>query len=332
MDTRLIEIFAPAGEAHNVRSIVEKHRCLGVWEQVLEGGGITFHVFLKLEDSESFLDDLQGMLAGVEGFRVVILPVEASLPRIEEEKEESPEAQEKGKKKRRISREELYQDLSKTADISWVFIILMIISTVVAAVGFSKNSAAIVIGAMVIAPLLGPNMAMSLSTTLGDVKLASRAASGILLGVAVAVILSIVMGFFLEVDPTIPELASRINVNLGDILIALASGAAGALSFTVGVGAALVGVMVAVALIPPLVGFGMLLANGYFDEALASLLLFLVNVICVNLSAVLVFLAQGIRPRTWWEAEKAKRATRIAVSLWIVLLLVLIAAIILSQR
>jgi uncharacterized membrane protein len=104
----------------------------------------------------------------------------------------------------------------------------------------------------------------------------------------------------------------------------LASGAAGALSFTSAAPAVLIGVAVAVALMPPLVVFGLLLGAGDYSLALGALLLFLANLICVNLAGVVTFLSQGIEPRTWWEAKNAKEATVIAIVGWILLLAMLI--------
>ena len=55
--------------------------------------------------------------------------------------------------------------------------------------------------------------------------------------------------------------------------------------------------------------------------------LFLTNITCVNLAGVITFLAQGIRPRTWWEADKARKATRTAIGFWLLLLFILLVII-----
>jgi uncharacterized hydrophobic protein (TIGR00341 family) len=120
-------------------------------------------------------------------------------------------------------------------------------------------------------------------------------------------------------------------VSLSDIALALAAGAAGALAFTSGVPTALVGVMVAVALLPPLVTHGLLLGSKFFQLAWGALLLFLTNFIAINLSGVVCFLFQGVSPREWWEADKARKATRKAILLWFTLLLALLTIIVLSQ-
>ena len=163
----------------------------------------------------------------------------------------------------RISREELYEDIKNGAQCSRIYLAMVVLSTIVAAIGLHQNSVAIIIGAMVIAPLLGPNVALSLSTTLGDLSLLRRALLTALAGIAAAMALSVIIGVLRHVDPALSEVASRTRVRLDDTAVALASGCAGALAFTTGVSAALIGVMVAVALLPPLVTFGLMLGGGY---------------------------------------------------------------------
>ncbi|HBZ55020.1 MAG TPA: TIGR00341 family protein, partial [Syntrophobacteraceae bacterium] len=115
-------------------------------------------------------------------------------------------------------------------------------------------------------------------------------------------------------------------------VVALASGSAGALAFTTGVSATLIGVMVAVALLPPLVTFGLLLGGGHTELSMGALSLFLVNLICVNLAGVITFLIQGIRPATMWEKDRALKATRIAIALWVALLAALVGMMLLLRK
>ena len=121
-------------------------------------------------------------------------------------------------------------------------------------------------------------------------------------------------------------------MGIGDVALALASGTAGALAFTSGLPSTVIGVMVAVAILPPLVTCGLLIGAGNRVMAIGAMLLFFTNIICVNLAGVLTFLIQGIRPLTWWEATRAKKATRKAMMLWFGLLLALVAIILFSQR
>ena len=104
----------------------------------------------------------------------------------------------------------------------------------------------------------------------------------------------------------------------------------GALAFTTGLPSALIGVMVAVALMPPLVTCGMLLGEAEWSLSAGAFLLVSANVICVNIAGVATFALQGVRPRTWWEAKKARKATikagLILFILFVMLILILILA------
>ena len=132
-------------------------------------------------------------------------------------------------------------------------------------------------------------------------------------------------------DPGGREIASRTEVGLSDVALALAAGTAGAVAVTSGVSANLIGVMVAVALLPPMVAFGLLIGAGRFDLADGTGLLLAVNLTCVNLAAVATFLIRGIRPSTFYEQDKAKKASVAALIVWLVILLVTVMVIWLSQ-
>jgi uncharacterized hydrophobic protein (TIGR00341 family) len=209
---------------------------------------------------------------------------------------------------------------------------MVLLSTIVAAIGLLHNNIPVIIGAMVIAPLLGPIMALALATTLGDMDLTKNSLKVNLAGIGVALLLSIVLGAFLSVDPSIPTIAARTNIGVEDVVLALAAGCAGSLAFTTGAPAILIGVMVAVALLPPLVTSGLLLGAGHFWLAAGALWLLLTNMICINLAGVVTFWAQGIQPLNWWEANIAKRATRLSIISCGALLAVLIFLIIWAKK
>jgi uncharacterized hydrophobic protein (TIGR00341 family) len=142
----------------------------------------------------------------------------------------------------------------------------------------------------------------------------------------VALLLAASIGMFFTVDPTVPAIGARTRVGYPDLALALAAGAAGTLAYSRGISGAVIGVMVAVALMPPLVVFGLLLGDGQTTLALRALLLVATNLICVNLAGVGMFLLQGIRPRTWWEEARARKATRMAFIFWGALVLLLAVA------
>lgn len=336
MALRLIELVVPETSGEALLRALEEQPLLERRQIGLANGETLVRLLLKAEQSESVLDRLEKNLGNNPANRILVLPVEATLPRPEPEPEtaieQPPAEQAPAGSCERISREELYEDISDAARCSRVYMAMVVLSSIVATIGLHHNSVAIVIGAMVIAPLLGPNVALALATTLGDGALARRALLAGVAGIATAVVLSVLVGALVEVDPTLSEVAARTRVNLGDIALALASGCSAALAFTTGLSATLIGVMVAVALLPPLVTFGLLLGGGHPGPAWAALLLFLVNFICVNLSGVVTFVVRGIRPATWWEKDRARKATRIAILWWALLLAALVATILLSRK
>lgn len=334
MAQRLLKLYLPGGESQQVSDVLEENELLGIWLDRLEDDVLEVTLLTKDGSSESVLDKIERRFSSTDGYRLVLLPVAASLPRAneDEDEEDSGEAEESEEKRAaRISREELYHEALRGTELTRVYLVLVLLSSVVAASGMIRDNPAVIIGAMVIAPLLGPNVALSLATTLGDLALARRAVRIAVVGFLVALAFSAAVGFMFDNLLASAEIAARTRVDLSDIGIALAAGVAGALSFTTGVPAALIGVMVAVALLPPLVSFGMLLGAGLWSPATGAMLLFLTNIICVNLAGVGTFLAQGIKPASWYEARTARKAALASISLWLSLLLLLVGVIILAD-
>ena len=334
MSLRLLEVTVEAGQLPDLRKLLAEREVEVHSEVEAPGGRRIARVVVSAEDTEPLTDALTDAFGSTDAYRVLILPVAAVLPAPEpdEDDDEDDAGDDEPTPTARVSREELYQDVSAASRLTPVFLATIALSTVVAAAGLIRDDVAVIIGAMVIAPLLGPTVAFALGLTLGDPPLTRIAAKSSAAGVAVALGLSVLIGVLVPVDPTVPELANRTQVGLSDIAIAMAAGSAGSLAYTTGLPTAIIGVMVAVALLPPLVGAGLLLGAGHAGLAVGSGVLVLVNFTCVSLAAVGTFLARRVRPRTWWETEKAKKATRLAVISWIVLLAVLVGLILLINR
>lgn len=330
MPLRQIEVVVPKDAKEDFEHLLSDNSVEHYWNEESESGYL-LKALVDASKTESFLDKAEQLMGKDERYRLVMQDVEATLPRVEEpeEEESKEEVEEKSEPWEaplsgvRVSREELYNEISDSVNLSSVYIAMVTFSTIVAALGMLRDSTAVVIGAMVIAPLLGPNVALALSTTLGDSDLLKKSVRTNITGILVALLISVVMGIFLNVDTTVYEIGSRTQVHLSDIALALASGAAGVLAYTIGMSAAVIGVMVAVALLPPLVTAGLLIGDMQFSAAYYAFLLLTTNVICVNLAAVATFTLQGVSPRTWYKAEKAKKINKIAFAIWTVLLLIL---------
>ncbi len=321
MTLRLIELILPQDHADRLKESFDAtdFEIHGLWTENLDDGRKLVRVLASAGGTEAVLDDFQERFSWLQDYRVILLPVEATLPR--------PKASAEGDKPKRvvgrINREELYADLQESARLSPVFMVMVALSTVVAAVGLVRDSSVIVLSAMVIAPLLGPNIALALATTLGDLGLARTALRSSAVGFSLALVLAVVYGLLVEYQPEAVEIASRTRVGMGDLALALAAGAAGALSLTSAARGSLIGVMVAVALLPPTIVTGMLVGGGHLRAATGAAELVAINLVCLILAGIVTFLAQGIRPNKWWQAEVAKKATSNALVAGIILLALL---------
>ncbi|MDF1542305.1 MAG: TIGR00341 family protein [Anaerosomatales bacterium] len=318
---KYVEVVAKPRSSDTVARIAEKEKALDFRLGAVGEDGMQYmRLVVGDERLQDVLDALQTVLGAQESARIMVLPLEASLPRVEDGEDE--------KKRAAITaRETLYEEAERAARLDRDYLILVALSTVVAAIGLVENNVAVVIGAMVIAPLLGPNLALSLGTSLGDVKLVRKAIQKLGLGIGFAVALSAALGAVLPVALNSPELMVRTDAGLDSVALALASGAAAALSMTTGLPAVLVGVMVAVALLPPATTLGLMLGSGDFVLASGAGLLLAVNVVSVNLASKLVFLMKGVRPRGWLEKRQARRSTLVYIVAWLVALGVLLGAI-----
>jgi len=319
---RFIKANFPADKADAVIEIINNAKPLdwsmdsgyGRYEKAVE-------ILVSKGDGQELIDDLQSLLNASPDWRVVILPVEATLPRPpEDEKKQEDDPEKKAKAKTVSLREELYQKVSNDCKLNWDFIILTVLSSIVAAIGLNGDSVAIVIAAMVIAPLLGPILAFALAAALGDLSLMKKATKTAMTGLFVGFAFAYALTLFMPVNVGSFEMVSRTIIGPEIIALALASGAAAALSLSTGISSALVGVMVAVALLPPSVASALFLGAGDYEKAAGSALLLGLNVVCAILSAQLIFVYKGVRPRTWSSQVKASRSVKINAAVWVGLL------------
>lgn len=281
---------------------------------------VTSEVLIPAEETDEAVEILEDKFSSYDDFRITIISVEASIPREDVEKaSEEEDSEGKGK----IGTDEIYQNVYESAKVSKTYLVMTVLASIVASIGILYNDIPVIVGSMVIAPLLHPNMALSLSTTLADFELGKRAAKAGLWGFLLAISVGFLFGLILAVDPSASQIVSRTDITLLYVVLALASGVAGSLSVTRGVSEALVGVMIAVALLPPLVTTGLLLGSGFLSLACGSFLLFSVNLVSINLAGVATFLVQDIKPHKWWEKEKAEKMSRKAVLIWTILLLMI---------
>ena len=320
---RICEVIADKKYKRILITIAEKQGAIDYWwSSDLEDGRQIFTMVVTDDTRQSLIDSLQVLFEEDKKAKILILPVDASIPRLQESKESGSEISSK------TTREELFDQVTKGVSFNLNYGFMVILSSIVATIGLSEDNIAVIVGAMVIAPLLGPNLALSFAATIGSKKLIISSLKSLLMGILLTLCVTFSISFFADINFLSNEILLRTKVGIGDIVLALASGAAAALSMTTGISASLVGVMVSVALLPPAASFAILLANEKIELAAGALILLLINTVCVQISGSLAFLYQGFRGRTYIEREEAKSGLAIFTIFWTILIAILIIGLI----
>ena len=212
----------------------------------------------------------------------------------------------------------VYADIGEAASISnlgyWLAIVF---SAGIATFGLVLNSPAVIIGAMLISPLMGPIMATGLALAAGDFYLCFKALLNLFASVCLAVSLSAGIVWLLPFHSVTGEILSRTNPTLLDLGIALFSGLAGSVAVcrsNSGGVTTLPGVAIAVALMPPLCAVGFGLGTGVDLRIMEGAgLLFLTNLVAIVASALLVFLLTGMNsPEIRSQIEQSRKGDSLA--------------------
>ena len=195
------------------------------------------------------------------------------------------------------------------------FYVLLSLSGVIATFGLLASSAATIIGAMIVAPLMGPIIAIAYSIVAGNQRLLKRSAFTLIKGILLTILISFVITKGVGIRTLGSEVAGRVSPTLLDMGVALAAGAAGAYAKSRrSIADALPGVAIAVALVPPLSVVGIGLAMNSQSVAVGSSLLFLANLTGIIFSGALVFLWQG-----YGSLEKARQGLLVSITAVIIL-------------
>ncbi|WP_414468599.1 TIGR00341 family protein [Methanobacterium sp. ACI-7] len=318
MAFQLIEVILPKDKKEETEELLKKFDVMDYEYDESSEKHLKFNIIVEQDKNEELMEDLQKKYSKLEYFRIIIIPVDAVIPLPEDQKTKQKDDQEG-----RISREEIYAKVSEMSELSKIYMILVAASAFVASIGLINDDVAVIIGAMIITPLIGPSIGLSLANVMGNREFAYKAIKTNLVGILIASIISIILGIIFTVNPQNPSIVLRTDVARGSFFLALASGLAGSLAVTSGLTSAFVGVMIAVALLPPLAAFGLLVGSGNYILAFGAILLFSVNFVCINLTATVSFMVQKIEP---WEdkaAVNAKIMRRRSLIMWFLLLIIL---------
>lgn len=245
-----------------------------------------------------------------------VLPVEAMIP------SQVPEHDGVG----RAAWEELHADVAVGASLSRGYVSFVVLAALLATLGLLADDGAIVIASMVVAPLFGPLMGVALGTVMYERKLLRQALvaelAGLVIALAIGALAGLVVPEYYLLDSS--QVQGRVQPNLTHIGLAVGAGVAGALSISSVAVNNLVGVAVAVALMPPAIVTGMGIGQANWTMAGGAGLLLLVNILAGVMAAICTFRLQRILPTRPYRIPWANRSTRIA--LLVVGLLLLVSA------
>lgn len=227
-------------------------------------------------------------------------------------------------------RREIYEDVADMSQPGGSFYIMVALSTVIAAYGLLIDSAAVVVGAMLVAPLMGPIFGIALALASGSRRLLWSSLQSEIFGIVIAIGVGVVIGLAPFRMPIGAEWLVRTQPTLYDLAIALASGLAGAYALVdERMSPALPGVAISVAVLPPLAACGLAASAGRWDMAGGALMLFIANFFAIQIAAAVVFSIFGMLrverdPRARIEDEEGLEIIQFLKRFWVSILVLLV--------
>ena len=313
---RLVQVTIPTGKRETVLQLLEDEGIDYVVTDETSGREYTAVAYFPLPTNavEPVLEKLREIGLEREAYTVVVSAETVESERFDALKESYAEAE----NEERIARQELESRAEELASAIPTYVVMTVVSAVIATAGLLLDSPATVVGSMVIAPLIGPAMAAAVGSVVDDADLFRRGIGLQILGIVTAVVAATGFAAFVQTANLVPpgldplslsEVEERLSPSVLSLAVALGAGIAGAVSLMTGVSTALVGVMIAVALIPPAATVGIGIAYGIPSLAVGSAVLVAVNVLSINLAALVVLWYGGYRPEQFFRHDRAKIAT-----------------------
>ncbi|NUB89864.1 TIGR00341 family protein [Haloterrigena sp. SYSU A558-1] len=326
---RLVQLTVPTGKRETILEELDDRGIDYVLTDEESNRGYTAVVYFPLPDPavEPVLDELQDVGVDEDAYTVVVDAETVVSRRFEALREEYENGDVETD---RISRQELQSEADSLTPTFAVYVIMTVISAVVATAGLFLDSPAVVVGSMVIAPLIGPALGLSVGSVIDDEELFKESLVYQILGIVLAIGAAAIFALLVRVTNIVPpglnistvgEISERLAPDLLSLAIALGAGVAGIISIATGTAVALVGVMIAAALIPPAAAAGIAIAWGEPAAAIGATVLVLVNVLSVNLAGLLTLWWAGYRPENLFSlGETEQRVRRRVLGLAVIVL------------
>ena len=225
-------------------------------------------------------------------------------------------------------RKDVIDEVTPSASPGFDFFLLVVLSCSIATLGLITDSPAVIIGAMLVAPLMSPIIGIGLASITGNTTLLRNAISALLRGALLAIALATLMTLvnnhlpFFSIQELPKEVLARTRPTPIDLVIALAGGVAAAYAMTQpNISAALPGVVIATALMPPLCTVGIGIALNRWDVAGGATLLFITNTVTIAFASLLVFFLRGFSSNLQIKNHQIPRSLVLAALLTVLLLI-----------
>jgi uncharacterized hydrophobic protein (TIGR00341 family) len=328
-----IEVTVTDSEASKVEELLEQTELVYLSSRVeIEGEKCCFYSIVLPDDlADKTVADISGVMdLRLRENTISVICVEGAvstfLDRLREKVAKKPTPL--SPLERLVESTERYTRLSKDV------LTMALFATMIALAGLFLDNVAIVIGAMLLSPLLGPINAFAVNANLGRIRKLARSQAAVLLLLAAIIILATTITFaasqFVEVSENTTQIAIRNHATLTDILIALILGLAAGLALFVGFPEILVGVAIAVAIVPPAAVSGIGLALFNTNLFLGALVLTLIYLFGLQLGSTLMLRIRGVRPRRYYQQTEARKRSAYSIIILALLLVILSLIVILS--
>ncbi|MGB5910863.1 MAG: TIGR00341 family protein [Promethearchaeia archaeon] len=240
------------------------------------------------------LEVLNEIGIGIEYGIIDILSLQVTIPELEEEELDASE-----ELSSRVSVEEIESTIKEGMELSLNYYLFIMIAAFIAGAGLILNSAAVIIGSMIISPLMGPILGVSYGIISKNYILVKKGILGQLLSIIIAIGIGVLLAslafLFLSSPSITDEMFSRNFPTVFDVIVSIGAGLAVGFAITGIIQSSLVGIAIAISLMPPAVNIGVSLIYGNLLLSFGSFILLMTNILAINFMATLIFKLKKIK-------------------------------------
>ena len=319
MGYKLIELVVDNKNIDQLDKITNKSEVINNWKIENQDNKFKYSLIVEEKNAEMIIDNISKAIKINEDVEkadeikdvMFVSEVEGFLPKIKTDDTNLPKKKSK-KVVDRISTEEMYTDIYDASRITQNFLLNVILSSIVCSIGIIKKDAGILISASAIAPFLGSIVGYSFGLSIGDDDLLKNSLKTLMTWILLSISMAIIIGSLWNYLPNTYQieindaLFQEMKINKYTFFLALASGASASLAITAGTPTIMASFMLSVSLLPTITVSGITLGNGLYKIAIDSILVLVINIICIIFTSQIVFIFKKIKPKTKEAVENYK--------------------------